>query len=142
MKQFRKKSRKVLAGFLTVWLSGVALLLFCNMPAMGADGSSCPLAKASKASHGHCDRTKNSKDAQLVSNRTPQAFDCCAFIPGFFDKSRKVERDVQSDQPTEKVSRLGFTFASVVKVLHRESAYTSFRPIHDRIFIQNHVFRI
>src|SRR4051794_3916831 len=81
MKQFRKNCRKTLAGFMSIWLSGIALLLFCQLPARAAGSDFCPLARASK---GHCDHAAKTTKSDLITPSTSEAFDCCGFIPAVF----------------------------------------------------------
>jgi hypothetical protein len=79
-----------LAGFLVIWLSGLALLICCpNIAAANPDEAFCPLAKMG----GHCNKAK--KDG-FPSWKSENATDCglggCAYLPIVFDKSRKVEK--------------------------------------------------
>ncbi len=90
--------KRIFAGLLAVWMSGVVFLFCCGVPkAQAAEIESCPLAKTS-----HCHKSaseKSSKDEHVLRVETFQsdglAFDCCGFLPGFFDKARKVEKSEQ-----------------------------------------------
>ena len=79
--------RLALTSFMAIWLSGVALLLCCHVqPADAADF--CPLAKFG----GHCDKANKEKSTEKATNPSDeQGFDCCAFIPSFFDKTRTFD---------------------------------------------------
>jgi hypothetical protein len=138
MKQFRKNCRKTLAGFMSLWLSGVALLLFCQLPARAAGSDFCPLARASK---GHCDHAAKTTKSKLISQRTSEAFDCCGFIPAMFDKTRKVERHKQPADIGEKP----VPFRLKIRPVRRDwpkAVQASFQGVPGRIFIKHHALRI
>ncbi|PYS98495.1 MAG: hypothetical protein DMF63_15810 [Acidobacteria bacterium] len=138
MKRVKKYCRKTLAGFMSLWISGIALLFFCQMPARAAGAEFCPLAKVSK---GHCDHSSKKSKSDLFSQSTPQAFDCCGFIPAVFDKTRKIERHKQPASVGEK--QLPFR----LKVRPARSGWpkatqASYPPNPGRIFIRHHALRI
>jgi len=137
MKRFRRNCRKALAGFMSVWLSG-ALLLFCQMPAKASGTDFCPLAKAS---HGHCSKATNNS-SELVSTPSSQAFDCCAFIPAIFDKTRKIEQHVKSTPLAMQAVAVRAEFRPAARLLQIRSGYISYQPSRDRVFLKNSVFRI
>jgi hypothetical protein len=79
-----KYSHPVLAGFMAIWLSGLVVLLACHTPTVHAMAD-CPLAKFGVK----CDKVDKNKDLQVITNENGNpGFDCCAFIPAFFEKSR------------------------------------------------------
>lgn len=139
MTRFRKYSRRAVAAFLSIWLSGIAFLLFCQLPAKAAGEDFCPLAKASR---GHCDRSSDKTKRELVSNGTSQSFDCCSFLPAVFDKSRKLERGVKGLVAPKAEDHTISRPRLAPITIRPPSDYTSYVPIRDRIFIRNRVFRI
>ena len=94
-----------LAGFLAVWLSGVAFLICCPTVAANPDEAFCPLAKMG----GHCNKAKNEGSPSLKSEYTN---DCglggCAYLPIVFDKSRKVEKAKKQTAPVAVPVRVNF----------------------------------
>jgi len=142
MTQFRKNSRKALAAFMSVWLSGIIFLFCCDMSAKAAEKEFCPLAKANPD---HCNKAKDNrdnKDSRLASDDGSRGLSCCGFIPAVFDKTRKIERDVHATQPADKPETSPQTLSPLRQNFDTPAFYTSYRPIQDRIFIRHHVFRI
>ena len=87
MANIRNVAKRVLAGFMALWLSGFVFLFCCQNKAVAADMEFCPLAKA-----GHCDKGKPvDPSVANVDRPQPPCADCCAFLPVVFDKSRKIE---------------------------------------------------
>ena len=141
MKQFRKYCRKTLAGFMSVWLSGIALLLFCQTPAQAKGSDFCPLAKASKAkSHCNHSTSRNSK-SDLFTQRAPESVDCCAFIPAIFDKNRKKDRHPQPVTVTEKPVQLRLKIRPARRGWQK-MVQATFRASPGRIFIKHRALRI
>jgi hypothetical protein len=138
MKHLDKYCRKALAAVMSIWLSGIALLLFCQLPARANGSDYCPLAKVAK---GHCDHTDKKGNSTQFSQSSSQAFDCCSFIPAVFDKTRKVERHKQPASVGEKTLPLRLRIRperhSWPKTVH-----ASYRLAPDHIFIKHHALRI
>ncbi len=139
MRQIRNISRKGLAAFFAVWLSGIVFVFCCDVSAQAASKDSCPLAKAATS---HCDKGKANKNSQLASTEGACELNGCGLVTGVFDKTRKVERDVQAAQPADLPAVAPRTFALVGLTFSAPAFYTSFRPVQDKIFIKHHVFRI
>jgi hypothetical protein len=139
MRRTRKFVRRSLAGLMAVWLSGLALLVLCPMPARAVASDHCPLAKKPAA---HCNQSKQEAKSDLISRSSTQAFDCCGFIPAVFDKTRKVERDTKAVEPAAKPATLNRPFLVALPPVQIAPAYSSYVPVNDRIFIRNRVFRI
>src|SRR6185503_10406274 len=94
-----KPFTKTIAGFLTLWLSGV-LFLFCGQMSAMEPAEFCPFGKGKS----HCDKAKAENDSPLVSKESSgQKLDCCGFLPAVFDKNRKVEKGQKLSQPAGKV---------------------------------------
>ena len=93
MKLFRTTTRKTLAGFMAIWLSGVVFLLCCHVQnTMAAGMESCPLVKLGA----HCDKADKEKDSEKVEKQsTEPGMDCCAFIPVLFEKTRTRDSNQQ-----------------------------------------------
>jgi len=138
MTRIGKYCRRTTAGILSIWLSGIALLLFCQLPAKAAGEDFCPLAKAS---HGHCERSKDKNESELVSNPTPQSFDCCAFIPAVFDKTRKIDRKPQPAGIIQKTVPLRLKIRPVRRDWPKAMNAWA-RPAQGRMFIKHHALRI
>ena len=140
MKQFKKYSRKGLAGFMSIWLSGIALLFFCQLPARANGVDSCPLARVSK---GHCDHAGSAEKSksESFSQSTAQAFDCCSFIPAVFDKTRKIDRHPHPAGIGEKTVPLRLKIRPARRSWPK-SVQASNLPAPGRIFIKNHALRI
>lgn len=138
-------TKRVFAGLLAVWLSGVVFLFCCGMPnAQAAEAESCPLAKM-----GRCDKSvsdKPSTDENALRLETFQsdksALDCCGFLPQVFDKARKAEPVQQIAAAAEKQSIEPPTFA-FVKI--KSNAFFKYRPRplnRSGTYLRNRVFRI
>jgi hypothetical protein len=138
MKQFKKNCRKTLAGFMSIWISGIALLFFCQSPARANGPDSCALSKASKR---HCDHSARKDDSELFSQRTSKSFDCCGFLPAVFDKARKIERNTHPAGIGEKPVPFRLKIRPVRRGWPR-ATFASYRPIPERIFIKNRALRI
>ena len=139
MANIRNVAKRVLAGFMALWLSGFVFLFCCQNKAAAADMEFCPLAKA-----GHCDKGKP-VDPSVANVDWPQppCADCCAFLPVVFDKSRKIE-PVQKQlaiKPLPAIevvrfipaARHGSGFAVVTVGLIRDKGST---------YLRNSVFRL
>jgi hypothetical protein len=141
MKQFRKYYRKSLAGFMSIWITGVALLLFCQLPAHAKGADFCPLAKASKSHCDHGARKSKSDKSDLFSRNTPQSFDCCSFIPAVFDKNRKLERNKQPATPAVKTEPYRLKMRPP-RIGWPKAARASHQLVPERIFIKHRVLRM
>jgi len=111
-----------LAGFMSVWLTGIVFLFCCEqMNAASMEPEFCPLRKMSK----HCDRMKES-DAPTVGTTSTESFKCCGFLPIVFDKVRKIERSES------------FAVANAPAVVQTDLTYSTVRT-YQKVF---HVPRI
>lgn len=132
-------TKRIFAGLLAVWLSGVVFLLCCGMPKAQAEIESCPLAKI-----GHCAKSSGDENALRfeIFQNADSSFDCCGFLPQVFDKVRKAERNQEvSELPIKlEVPALSFNF---INTQAAASFYCRPRPI-DRsgTYLRNRVFRI
>lgn len=133
-------TKRLSAGLLAVWLSGVVLLFFCGtMKAQAAQIESCPLAKKD-----HCLKSSSNKDAlQFESFQNDNlAFDCCGFLPQFFDKVRKTE---QKQQIAENSVKSQVKPPSLVFIKVQPNAFFKYRPRplnRNGTYLKNQVFRI
>src|SRR5256885_2014267 len=83
--------QKPIAALLSLWLSGVVLLLGCQASMASSRAESCPLAGTARMSH-HCDRSMpDDPSREAIGRRLPFPTDCCAFLPALFDKTRTVQ---------------------------------------------------
>jgi hypothetical protein len=136
----RQNTKRVIAGLLAVWLSGVVFLFCCETSqAKTSETESCPLAKKN-----HCN--KNSADAnalELVSLQTEnQTFDCCRFPFQVFDKARKIE-PIQQAATISAVLKIPTPRFSFVKTDFKfPTVYQSFVHNRSSTFLRNCVFRI
>jgi hypothetical protein len=137
----QRSAKKVLAGTMIFWLSGLLFLFCCEMPthAQADESDSCPLAKIN-----HCDKKtagENSLQSAALQAET-KGFDCC-ILPNIFDKARKVENVppiVYAAAPAITISapkflpaKIEFDFPAIYQspVLSRHETY-----------LKNRVFRI
>lgn len=135
----KKYIRISLAGFMSVWLSGVVFLFCCQGTAAAAvDSDHCPMAKMSS----NCDKAKqqNSK-ADFVESTVPACVDCCAFLPAVFDKTRKVEPAQEQMAPTAKVAAILFDPPTITVAAFVSQTFQQPAKLAAKIYIQNCVFR-
>ncbi len=141
MATFRKILHRSLAGFMAAWLSGIVFLFCCPDMKAAVEADSCPLMKMSSS---HCDKAatqKNTNDA--IEGIKPACFDCCAFLPVVFDKSRKI--DVVQKQivtPSEKVVASKFDFPVISAASFFAAAFKQRVPDRRGTYLVNGVFRI
>ncbi len=140
MNHFRKISHQSLAGFLMIWMSGFIFLFCCEMAAAGTlEGEFCPLSKAQS----HCDKSVSDNDAQVISNQSDGLSpDCCAFLPVFFDKTRKIEKAQQAAPVSSKliVDRPHFTIVSDNRAI--SANYRAATLPQNNLHIRNCILRI
>lgn len=134
------KTKRLCAGLLALWLSGVVLLFCCGaMEAKAAEIESCPLAKK-----GHCAKSTNDQTTFWIENSQEgsPAIDCCAFLPQLFNKVRKAESRQQIAQIPAK---LEINLLLVVPTDFKPSTFFNYRPrLFNRgdTYLKNRVFRI
>jgi hypothetical protein len=144
------KTKRVFAGLLAVWMSGIVFLFCCgampNAKAQGLDAESCPLAKK-----GHCDKSMNGGESPVDNNASRfdanpadgSSFDCCGFLPQVFDKARKTEniKQVAAIATTQAAPSL----PKFVFIKTAPNAFYSYRPRplnRSGTYLKNRVFRI
>lgn len=136
----QQNSKRVIAGLLAVWLSGVVFLFCCeSSKAKNSETESCPLSKTS-----HCNKKSTEETvSQLALLQTEnQTFDCCRFPSQVFDKARKIE----TNQQTAEVSSI-FKLPTA-KFFFAEQKFSSPKVYHPLILnrrsthLINCVFRI
>ena len=139
------RKKRVFAGLLAVWMSGVVFLFCCGMPkAQAAEIESCPLAKAS-----HCRKSASDtspKDEEALRVETFQsgglAFNCCGFLPQVFDKAKKAEQSLQiADAPKRAIIEP----PALVFIKIEPDTFTVYRPRplnRSGTYLRNRVFRI
>ncbi len=135
-----KVAYKTLSGFMAIWLSGIVFLLCCEMPGDDAENARTQMDSMSE----HCRRAMSKKNpGHAIELPDYDTFDCCGFLPGIFDKNRKLSRIDQPDADlTLQISaRLnvarGVNFRQPVIV--RSEPYI---PDRQSTFLKNQVFRI
>jgi len=139
-KTLKRYIRLSLAGFMSVWLSGVVFLLCCEkMSAAMSEADSCPLAKMSA----HCDKTEKTNAASvLVAGTQSDRVDCCGFLPAVFDKNRKLERDQKQSAPTPQVVAVQFDPPKIFDYTPRLAAIYLRVSYQKDLSLKNCVFRI
>ena len=138
--QVTKFTRKTLAGFMAVWLSGV-LFLFCCEKINGKpmQAEICPLAKVSE----HCDKAaKANADSSIIGLTESDCADCCGFLPAIFDKNRKIEREQKQIALATKTTALKFRVPLLTDNSPQVAAFYSRVPDRQGTFIKNCTFRI
>lgn len=138
--KIKRTVRKILAGTMAVWLSGIVFLACCQqLNARSMEMESCPLAKMSE----HCDKaTRQDADRAFVELTEQPSVDCCGFLPVVFDKSRKIEQAEKQVAITSSVVALKFSLPPILKITPSFSAFRSRTPDRHGIFVENCVFRI
>jgi hypothetical protein len=127
-------TRKLIAGAMAIWLSGLVFLVACHAQPKAVD--SCPLMKMGA----HCDKVDNDK-ADEVTTPTNAGVDCCGFIPTFFEKTRTnngtavatVAPQLEIERPRLVVQRTNFA---------PPTRYASIVTQRDDTFLKNRTFRI
>jgi len=136
----QQNTRRVIAGLLAVWLSGVVFLFCCETSqAKTSETESCPLAKKN-----HCNKNPGDANAlELVSLQTEnQTFDCCRFPSQVFDKARKIET-VQQTAEAATIVKVSSPKVLFVKTDFKfPKVYQSFVRNRGNTFLHNRVFRI
>ncbi len=139
-------TKRIFAGLLAVWMSGVVFLFCCGVPKIqAAQIESCPLAKKN-----HCDKSaigsKSSTDENAVRFETAQAdgpaFNCCGFLPQVFDKVKKAE---SNHQIAEAPKRTVIESPAFVFIKIESDTFTAYRPRplnRSGTYLKNRVFRI
>lgn len=136
----QQNTKRIIAGLLAVWLSGVVFLFCCEMPmAKAAEAESCPLAKTN-----HCHKKSAGADvSQFVSLQTDdRTFDCCRFPSQVFDKARKIETIQQTAAVATIVKVAPPQFSFVETNFKRREIHQSFIRNRGSTFLRNCVFRI
>lgn len=137
----RQNTKRAIAGFLAVWLSGVVFLFCCEMPlAKASETESCPLEKAS-----HCNKKLPSETAsQFDSLETKnETVNCCPFMTQVFDKARKLETNPQTAEITATVIVVSPTKLSFLKTTAPSlTEYQSIVRNRGSTYLRNRVFRI
>ncbi len=136
----QQNTKRVIAGLLAVWLSGVVFLFCCETSeAKTSEAESCPLKKTS-----HCNKqSTNETISQFASFATENhTIDCCRFPSQVFDKARKLETNQHSAEvaATVKISLPEFSFLKT----NSPPLHTYQSIIHNRggTYLRNRVFRI
>ena len=135
----QKKTKQIISGLLAVWLSGFVLLFCCGAMQTTAANEICPLAKAGN----HCDKTKSKSNSPTFSSESDnQNFDCCAFLPALFEKTRKLEKTQQTAQISDKLKFDAPRFSFAENNFQVAETYQPPDFYQEKIFIKNCVFRI
>ncbi len=95
--KFWKNTKRIFTVALAVWLSGIVLVLCCNVPMAQAETIVCPLAKKS-----NCAKSSE-KDLRKSFIAESPILDCCAYSVQIFDKARKIEFQPQTAEVVETV---------------------------------------
>lgn len=134
--------QRPLAGLLSLWLSGLVLLVGCQASMASAVPESCPMARKARMSH-HCPKSAPEDPARESITRSAPMFECCAFLPLIFDKARKVE-PIQKIAFNKVVDRPGVAAPPVSKPGRgwQTGMYRARISDHQGTFIKNRILRI
>ena len=134
--------QKPLAGLLSLWLSGVVLLVGCQSSMAAAGPESCPMARKARMSH-HCPKSLPEDPSRESITRSAPTYECCAFLPLVFDKARKVE-PIQKVAFTQGVDRTIVIAPPIPKPGRgwQTGMYRARLPDRQGAFIKNRVLRI
>ncbi len=137
--QIKRTTRRTLAGFMAVWLSGVVFLICCStMNGESMSAEFCPLAKSA-----HCDKADSTdSSAQVIEQTKSETVDCCAFLPIIFDKNRKLERTEHPEAVSHQPLAIRFYSSPTVIRQTAPVAFTPHIPNRQNTFVKNCVFRI
>lgn len=133
-------AKRIFAGLLAVWMSGIVFLLCCAAPAAkAAEIESCPLAKK-----GHCKKSAGNEKALRFEGfeNGGTSFDCCGFLPRVFDKVRKIEKAEQIAALPVRIKTAPQLFA-FIKL--QPNTFSGYRPPPQNLsgtYLKNRVFRI
>ncbi|MDQ3714377.1 MAG: hypothetical protein M3388_19475 [Acidobacteriota bacterium] len=136
----QQNTKRVVAGLLVVWLSGVVFLFCCETSkAKASETESCPLSKTS-----HCNKKSSQETvSQLALLQTVnQTIDCCLFPSQVFDKARKVETNQQSAEVSSIVKVPTTKFFFVKREFSSPKLYRSLVYNRGSTGLKNCVFRI
>ena len=144
-KSLTKYFRISLAGFMSVWLSGIVFLVCCDK-LNGQPDDSVPMASM----EGHCDKMRrkaaapSSKDSEsiAVQNTQTNLVNCCGFMPIVFDKIRKIEKDGQHIAAMPAVARVKFHPPAVIDNASPPAPDYGQAAYPENIFLKNCAFRI
>ena len=139
-KVLQQNTKRVVAGLLAVWLSGVVFLFCCEMPdAQASEAESCPLKKTSHCDKKSTDETVSQSASFETENKT---IICCQFMSQVFDKARNLEPNQQSAQTAAvvKVSPPKFSFQKTYS--QTLTVYQSVISNRGSTYLRNRVFRI
>lgn len=132
-------TKRIFTAALAVWLSGIVLVICCQMPsanAAGAEMDSCPLVKK-----GDCAKSSRENSGESVAGES-QTFDCCVFPAKVFDKARKIEVQPPPAIISEAVEIVAPRVFSVRKTFQFSTVYQSFIRNRGGTHLNNCVFRI
>ena len=135
-----KLAHKGLAGFMSLWLSGIVFILCCHLQnRYMAEKESCPLVKLGA----HCEKGEKAKQPEIITRQgDDQGMDCCAFIPAFFDKTRTND----SNQQVAAAAPPPIPAPSITVITRPNyappSAYHSPPILKNETFLKNRTFRI
>lgn len=136
----QQNTKRIVAGMLAVWLSGVMFLFCCEATKSKVSGTeSCPLAQSHL-----CHKQQKSENAsQLASFQTEyQTANCCRFPSQVFDKARKLETNHQPAEVTTIVKIPAPKLFPVKREFSRPKIYRSLVLNRGSTRLVNCVFRI
>jgi len=136
------KTKRLGAGLLAFWLSGLVFLFCCGtINAKSADTEICPLAQK-----GHCSRSKVNNDKNTlqiqVSPNDEFSVDCCSFLSQLFNKVSKFET---THQLAELPPKFEIERPTLKLINYRSNAVVIYRsPLLNRssTYLKNRVLRI
>jgi hypothetical protein len=137
--KLRQITKRIFTAALAVWMSGIVLVICCQMPsakAAGAEMESCPLAKK-----GDCAKSAQVNSGESFGNES-QSFDCCVFPAKVFDKARKIEVQpliAEAGETTEIAAPKSFI---VRQTFTSPKIHQSFIRNRGSTYLRNRVFRI
>ena len=144
------KPKRIFAGLLAVWMSGIAFLLCCcAMPAKAQVGGAecCPSAKKSH----HCDKSMGDEspvdDHALrfsVSQADNLCLDCCGSLVLVFDKAKRAD-DIKHPAKLSATAKSATNplFSLFVKTASAPfDRYRSHPLNRSGTYLRNRVFRI
>lgn len=134
--KFRRITKRIFTIALAVWLSGIVLVLCCNMPTAQAETIVCPLAQKD-----NCAKSSEKVLRESFIVESP-ILDCCAYPAQVFDKARKIEFQPQTAEVVETVKTVAPKISFSRTIVKKERVYQSFVHNRAKTHLKNCVFRI
>ena len=137
--KYRQNTKRIFTAALAVWMSGIVLVICCQMSlamAASAKTETCPLAKK-----GNCAKSFQENQSESFGNES-QSFDCCVFPAKVFDKARKIEAQPQTTEAVETIEIAAPKSFIIRRTFTSPKIHQFFIRNRGSTYLRNRVFRI